>query len=62
MFNTNDWYVFDGGTIPPKTCDYIMNWAENKWEPATADIKDKLLMKKEWKVDCQTINLILKPE
>ena len=41
MLNTNDWYVFDGGTIPPKTCDYIKNWAENKWEPATADIKDK---------------------
>ena len=41
MFNTNDWYVFDGGTIPPKTCDYIKNWAEDKWEPATADIKDE---------------------
>ena len=40
MFNTNEWYVFDEGTIDTKTCNKIKDWAEGKWEPTSVDINN----------------------
>jgi len=36
--NTNEWYIFEGGTIDEKTCNKIKKWASNKWEVSLVDI------------------------
>ena len=35
--NTNEWYVFGGGTVDKKTCNKIKKWASKKWEPSAVD-------------------------
>ena len=37
--NTNEWYVFSGGTVDKKTCNKIKRWAKDKWEPSSVDTK-----------------------
>ena len=36
--NTNEWYIFDRGTIDKKTRNKIKKWASNKWEMSKVDI------------------------
>ena len=36
--NTNEWYIFDRGTIDKKTCNKIKKWASNKWIVSKVDI------------------------
>ena len=35
--NTNEWYVFGGGTVDKKTCNKIKRWAKDKWRPSSVD-------------------------
>ena len=35
--NTNEWYIFDRGTIDKKTRNKIKKWASNKWEVSKVD-------------------------
>ena len=37
--NTNEWYVFEGGTVDKKTCNKIKRWAKDKWESSSVDTK-----------------------
>ena len=34
---TNEWFIFDGGTLDKKTCNKIKKWASKKWEPSSVD-------------------------
>ena len=36
--NTNEWFIFDGGTIDKKTCNKIRRWAKDKWRPSAVDV------------------------
>ena len=40
MNTTNEWYIFDGGTIDEKTCNKIIKWASNKWRASKVDISN----------------------
>ena len=35
--NTNEWYVFGGGSVDKKTCNKIRRWANKKWESSAVD-------------------------
>ena len=37
--NTNEWYVFEGGTVDKKTCNKIKRLAKDKWQPSWVDTK-----------------------
>ena len=41
MYNTNEWYVFDEGTIDTETCNKLTNLGKDKWQPAISDIKNE---------------------
>jgi len=49
MANTNEWYIFNVGTIDKKTCDRIKRWASKKWETAIVNIDQGKLTKEERK-------------
>ena len=34
---TNEWFVFDAGSIDKKTCNKIKKWASKKWEVSGVD-------------------------
>ena len=34
---TNEWFIFDGGTLEKKTCNKIKRWASKKWQPSSVD-------------------------
>ena len=61
MFNTNDWFVFDAGTVNKKVCNKIKRWASNKWKPSTVDIKETTT-EEERQVRRVIINQILNKE
>ena len=35
--NTNEWYVFGGGTVDKKTCNKIKRLAQGNWEESSVD-------------------------
>ena len=37
MLNTNEWFIFDAGTVDKKTCNKIKKWAKDKWESSAVD-------------------------
>ena len=58
---TNEWFVFDGGSIDKKTCNKIKRLARNNWEESSVDtskgITDeerKTGRKGDWNIDPKT--------
>ena len=37
--NTNEWFIFEGGTVDKKTCNKIKRWASKKWKSSSVDTK-----------------------
>ena len=58
---TNEWFVFEAGTVDKKTCNKIKRWASKKWHPSSVDIttdttdeERKTGRKQEFKTDPKT--------
>ena len=40
--NTNEWYIFEGGTVDKKICNKIKKWASNKWVVSKVDVSGEI--------------------
>ena len=61
MLNTNEWFLFDAGTVDKKTCNKIKKHASKKWEVSgvdtskeTTDEERKTGKKSDYKPDPKT--------
>ena len=39
---TNEWFIFEAGTVDKKTCNKIKKWASKKWEVSGVDTKKEV--------------------
>jgi len=62
LATTNEWYVFDAGTIDKKTCNKIWKAVGQDWLSSTVDISKDITKKKETQVMYLIISQILKYE
>ena len=60
---TNEWFIFDAGTVDKKTCNKIKKWASKKWESSSVDTSKETTDEERKTGQVRvTINQILKQE